>query len=289
MAEKDCREVRLTEKSKPAKGAKIRKHKIEVEVKIKMVELHGKAPYKAVLIHGGPGAIGSLKNCAEELSILTERGIVEALQSQYSIAGLVEELYLQIMKYCQEKPTLIGHSWGAWLAVLFAGKYPKICKNIILVGCPPLADKYVKEISLRRLRNLSDEESKIFQRMIDNVATDEDIKKIPSILEKSDNYYLESSGKLIVDKADNEMYNRIWNEATKLRTNGELLTAFKNIQSKLFLIQGVCDPHPIEGVMKPLEENGIPCKTYILEKCGHNPFMEKYAKEKFYDILQAII
>lgn len=26
-----------------------------------MVELHGKAPYKTVLIHGGPGAIGSLK------------------------------------------------------------------------------------------------------------------------------------------------------------------------------------------------------------------------------------
>lgn len=85
------------------------------------------------------------------------------------------------------------------------------------------------------------------------------------------------------------MYNRIWNEAAKLRTNGELLTAFKNIQSKLFLIQGVCDPHPIEGVIKPLEENGIPCKTYILEKCGHSPFMEKYAKKIFYDILQAII
>ena len=139
-----------------------------------MVELHGKAPYKTVLIHGGPGAIGSLKTCSEELSRLTERGVVEALQSQYSIAELIEELYLQIIEYCQEKPTLIGHSWGAWLAVLFAEKYPKLCKNIILVGCPPLADKYVKEISLRRLRNLSGEESKIFQRMIDNVATDED-------------------------------------------------------------------------------------------------------------------
>lgn len=254
-----------------------------------MVTLHGKAPYKTVLIHGGPGAIGSLKNCAEELSRLTGRGIVEALQSQYSIAELIEELYLQIIEYCQEKPTLIGHSWGAWLAALFAGKYPKMCKNIILVGCPPLADKYVREISLRRLQNLSDEESKIFQRMTDNVAVDEDMKKISGILEKSDNYYLESSEKLMADKADNEMYNRIWNEAAKLRTNGELLTAFKNMQSKLFLIQGVCDPHPIEGVIKPLEENGIPCKTYILEKCGHSPFMEKYAKERFYDILQDII
>lgn len=254
-----------------------------------MVELHGKAPYKTVLIHGGPGAIGSLKNCAEELSGLTESGIVEALQSKYSIAELIEELYSQIIEYCHQKPTLIGHSWGAWLAVLFAEKHPKICKNIVLVGCPPLADKYVKEISLRRLRNLSDEESKIFQRIIDNAATDEDMKKIPGILERSDNYYLESREKLIVDKADNEMYNRIWNEAAKMRTNGELLKAFKNIQSKLFLIQGVYDPHPIEGIIKPLKENGIPCEAYILDKCGHSPFMEKYAKEKFYEILQVII
>lgn len=254
-----------------------------------MVELHGKSPYNTILIHGGPGAIGSLKSCAEELSRLTRSGILEALQSQYSIAGLIEELHLQIIEYCQEKPTLVGHSWGAWLAVLFAEKYPNICKNIVLVGCPPLADKYVEEISLRRLRNLSDEESKIFQRIIENRATDEDMKRIPSILKKSDNYYLESGENPIADKSDNEMYNKIWNEAAKLRTNGELLTAFKNIQSKLFLIQGVYDPHPIEGVIKPLEENGIPCKTYILEKCGHSPFMEKYAKEKFYDILQAII
>ena len=254
-----------------------------------MVELHGKEPYKTVLIHGGPSAIGSLKNCAEELSRLTGKGIIEALQSRYSIDGLIGELHLQIMEYCQEKPTLIGHSWGAWLAVLFAGKYPGICKNIILVGCPPLEDKYAKEISLRRLRNLSDEESKIFQRIIDNAAANEDIKKIPGILEKSDNYHLESRGKLTVNKADAEMYNRIWDEAVKLRSNGELLKAFKMIQSKLFLIQGVCDPHPIEGVVKPLEENGISCKTYILEKCGHSPFMEKYAKEKFYDILQTIM
>ncbi len=254
-----------------------------------MVALHGKAPYKTVFIHGGPGAIGSLKTCAEELSRLTNQGVVEALQSQYSIAGLIEELYLQIIENCQEKLPLIGHSWGAWLAVLFAEKYPKMCKTIILVGCPPLVDQYVKEITLRRLQNLSDEERNIFQRMIDHVATDEDMKRMPGILEKTDNYCLESSEKHTADNSDAEMYNKIWKEAAALRTSGALLTAFKNIQCKLFLIQGVCDPHPIEGVMKPLEENGVSCKTYILEKCGHSPFLEKYAKEKFYEILQAMI
>ena len=35
MAEKDCGEIGLAEKSKPTVGEKIRKHQIEVEVKIK--------------------------------------------------------------------------------------------------------------------------------------------------------------------------------------------------------------------------------------------------------------
>ena len=55
-----------------------------------MVELHGKAPYKTVCIHGGPGAIGSLDTFSEELSRRTGTGVVEALQSQYSIAELFE-------------------------------------------------------------------------------------------------------------------------------------------------------------------------------------------------------
>lgn len=58
-----------------------------------MVRLHGDAPYKVILVHGGPGAIGSLKGFARELSETAKIGVVEAMQSKYSIAELIEELY----------------------------------------------------------------------------------------------------------------------------------------------------------------------------------------------------
>lgn len=74
-----------------------------------------------------------------------------------------------------------------------------------------------------------------------------------------------------------------------MRTNGELLKAFRNIKSKMYLIQGESDPHPAKGVTIPLQENGIPCETYILAKCGHSPFMEKYARDEFYYILVRIM
>ncbi len=77
-----------------------------------MVQLYGNEPYNVVLVHGGPGAIGSLKGFAKELNERTNLGVVEAIQSKYSIAELIEELYCQIKENCLGKVTLIGHSWG---------------------------------------------------------------------------------------------------------------------------------------------------------------------------------
>ena len=253
-----------------------------------MVHLYGEAPYRIVLVHGGPGAIGSLKGFAKELSMRTQIGVVEAIQTKYSIAELIEELYKQISENCSEKVSLIGHSWGAWLVTLFAEKYPELIDNIVLVGCPPLEDKYVAEIGTRRLESLSKDDRAIFQRLMDGRATDEDMAQIPQILERSDNYCLENREMHRGEKADSRMHNTIWAEAAKLRTEGKLLAAFKHIKNKIVLIQGVKDPHPARGVIIPLQENGVACETYLLDKCGHSPFMEKYAKEEFYGILLCI-
>lgn len=254
-----------------------------------MVRLYGNAPYKVVLVHGGPGAIGSLKGFARELSETVKIGVVEAIQSRYSIPELIEELYEQIKDNCSEVATLVGHSWGAWLAALFVEKYPELVENVILVGCAPLEDRYVSEISSRRFQNLSGEDCAIFQRLIKNQATDEDMVKIPQILDKSDNYCLENREDHKADKADSEMHNKVWSEAAKLRTDGFLLNCFKRIKSRLYLIQGEYDPHPVEGVMIPLQENEIPCETHVLKNCGHSPFMEKFAKDELYKILIQIL
>lgn len=254
-----------------------------------MVRLYGEVPYKTVLVHGGPGAAGSLKGFAQELNERSHIGIVEAIQSRYSIAELIEELYDQIIGHCSGKVCLIGHSWGAWLAAFFAEKHPECIRHMILIGSAPLEDKYVPEISTRRFQNISEKDRVIFQRLIDNRATEEDMEKISDIVQKSDNYCPENREKHEADNTDSEMYHKIWSEAAKLRTSGQLLKSFQNIKSKIYLIQGEADPHPAEGVTLPLQENHVPCEAYILRKCGHNPFMEKYAKNEFYKILIPLI
>lgn len=109
------------------------------------------------------------------------------------------------------------------------------------------------------------------------------------MFQKSDNYCLQNSESHTADKTDSEMHNTIWNEAAGLRTSGKLLDSFRGISCKLHLIQGATDPHPVNGITIPLKEIGVMCETYILDKCGHSPFMEKYAKDEFYRILRQII
>ncbi len=82
-----------------------------------------------------------------------------------------------------------------------------------MVGSGPLEDKYVPEIGIRRLENLLEEDREIFQKLTDNRISDEDMRKIPQILEKSDNCCLENTDLHRADTADSKMHNAVWEEA----------------------------------------------------------------------------
>lgn len=115
------------------------------------------------------------------------------------------------------------------------------------------------------------------------------MKRIPFVFQKADNYCLQDSELHKADKVDSEMHDTIWSEAVGLRTSGKILDSFRRIKCKLYLIQGATDPHPINGITIPLQEIGVACENYVLDKCGHSPFMERYAKDEFYEIVHQII
>jgi pimeloyl-ACP methyl ester carboxylesterase len=70
-----------------------------------------------------------------------------------------------------------------------------------------------------------------------------------------------------------------------LRKSGELLRIAGNINCPVVAIHGDYDPHPAEGVSKLLSNAIRDFKFIFIEKCGHEPWNEKYAKEEFYRIL----
>jgi pimeloyl-ACP methyl ester carboxylesterase len=50
-------------------------------------------------------------------------------------------------------------------------------------------------------------------------------------------------------------------------------------------IHGDFDPHPAEGVKEPLAKAIENFRFILLKNCGHTPWIERDARERFYQLL----
>jgi len=78
----------------------------------------------------------------------------------------------------------------------------------------------------------------------------------------------------------------VWNEASRLRQSGKLLEFGKHIQCPVVAIHGDYDPHPFEGVEKPLFRILNEFRFILLKNCGHYPWLEQNARERFFEVLK---
>jgi len=83
-----------------------------------------------------------------------------------------------------------------------------------------------------------------------------------------------------------EIYQAVWAEASRLRETNELINCAYLVTIPVVAIHGDYDPHPIDGVGKPLSEKLSDFKMITIKNCGHKPWREKYAKDAFFEILR---
>lgn len=241
-----------------------------------------------LLIHGGPGAAGSLHPMAEYLS--KRYSVLECLQTRYSISELKQELITQIRTEANPPVILIGHSWGAWLSVMVAAEHPQIIRKLVLTGCPPFDDRYVPMITDNRLNRLDETARDRFRSLLSRLAheaTDETMTELKLLVEQTDNFHLQSS--VPQTPADARMYEAIWPEAAAMRTEGKLKQLLTRLTCPVTVIHGEQDPHPLPGVTIPLDEAGVAYQLHLLPRCGHTPFLETYAAADFYALLDQIL
>lgn len=259
-----------------------------------MVRTHGNAPYRAAVIHGGPGAPGSAAGLARGLA--DHLGVLEPFQSARSIAAAVAELDGQLAGFGDGPFVLIGHSWGAWLAGLYAAGHSDRVKQLILVGGGPLETKYVPEIERRRLSRFSGPEARRYREILAALASDRAdggqkdrlIAELGELCEKSDGVQPlpEAAGATVQPPFDGDMYAKLFSEAAELRRNGKLLDAFAAVSCPVCVIHGEADPHPAAGVVEPLRARGVAFSSFTLPRCGHTPWREAAARDAFFAILR---
>lgn len=222
--------------------------------------------------------------------ILSEwAGVIEPLQSKASIADLIEELKDQILRAGDPPMHLIGHSWGAWLAILFAARHPDLTAQLILIGCPPFDPAFVPEIGRRRMSRLSLDEQAALQSLIRDLDNDDRgrrhkaVEELTFLLRKTDS--VDPDPDLEESVFDPDLFSATWDEADALRDSGELMRILETLSCPITLFHGDSDPHPIEGVITPLVRLGVDFDRVVLPACGHSPFLEKLVAPDFYKML----
>lgn len=217
---------------------------------MELVRKYGKEPYRFLVLHGGPGAPGCAAGLCRGLS--ERAGVLEHLQKSHNIDGLFSEIKMIIEKYAMDEVVLVGHSFGAWLALLFAEKYPQYVSKVVIIGCGPLETKYLPElVQARNERN-------------------------------SDNYCALPNSSNDMLFFDEEQHKSLMKEIGEMREHGELLARVLNIKCPVIAFHGTYDPHPIRGVSEPLEGKLLDFSMITIERCGHDPWKETYARDVFF-------
>ncbi len=241
------------------------------------------------VVHGGPGAPGEMAPVARELSSTT--GVLEPLQTAATLQGQVRELKAVLEKDGALPVTLIGFSWGAMLSFIFAARHPSFVGRLVLIGSGPYEERYAAGIMDTRLGRLDDDQRKealsLMAALDDPAVGDKDtsLARLGELMSRADSYDpLPHDSEILECRYD--IYRSVWQQLAELRSSGKLLGLGKKIRCPVVAIHGDYDPHPSAGVKAPLSRVLEDFRFILLEECGHCPWIERGAKDRFYGILR---
>jgi pimeloyl-ACP methyl ester carboxylesterase len=227
------------------------------------------------VLHGGPGAPGSAAPVARTLAA---RGVasLEPLQAAVSIEGQLDELHDLLLARSEPPIVLVGWSWGAWLSLLFAVGHPSVVRKAVLVGSGPFEQRYAAGIRATRLSRLTEDERVEYGRG--------ELSSLARLSAMADAYdALPHADETL--ELQPAVHRLVSAEAAELRRSGVHLERVTGVSCPVVAIHGDHDPHPAEGVRAPLARVLDEFSFVLLARCGHEPWNERYARDRFFKIL----
>jgi pimeloyl-ACP methyl ester carboxylesterase len=263
-----------------------------MDIRKNTVHTYGNPPFTIAVVHGGPGAAGEMAPVARELA--GDWNVLEPIQTALSVEGQVEELAAVIRDYGDQPVILIGFSWGAWLSFIMTARYPYLVKKLILVGTPPFEDRYAYQVQATRLQRLDLHEQSEYHSILEGLKDPADsgknhlLNRLRELTRKTDTLHPIENGSADPgeDKYNGAAFAAVWDQAAELRHSGALLDLATQIKCPVTAIHGDYDPHPAEGVEKPLSTRIKNFRFILLEQCGHKPWIEQHARDSFFQILK---
>ncbi len=248
-----------------------------------------------LLIHGGPGLshdyfLPHVLPLAENHQLIfydqrgTGRSSVDLDSAGMALNNFVEDIEAIRKHFGIDKLNIVGHSWGGFLAGLYAIKYKNHVKSIVFWDASPM-NSHLRDVMLNKQKDMLTNEDHKSVRTVSKSkefinGEPKAIKRLfwaifkPSffaqkLVYKLDFYFNENYAKsqilLLYMYADLVKYD-YYNQLQKLK-------------APALIFQGENDPMPIESAQE-LHRQIRNSEMVIIKECGHFPFVEK-PKELF--------
>jgi pimeloyl-ACP methyl ester carboxylesterase len=250
-----------------------------------------------ILINGGPSLSNYMSTLGVQLSDkykiveYNQKGAPEnptTNKDALKLKGHLSDLRDVVESYCGSQIVLIGHSWGASLALLFMAENPGIVTKTILIGSAPLNDEASKKFG-ENIQLRLDDESKLKLQTIklnfDQAKSDEErnlfMQKRLTIIGPA--YHLDP-------KTEKNLSNLKWDYTTFVTSidslrdfidDGKIPQTLAAISDPVVTFHGEFDPIPMNETFEFLNKHIKGLKTVEVHKSGHFPWLEKDSKETF--------
>ena len=204
-----------------------------------------------------------------------------------TVARHVVDLEEVLSEHSPSAPVdLVGHSWGAMLALAFAAAHPRRVRSLALIGCGTfdIASRTALETT-RRSR--MDEEMRRQLGSLPSRFADPDARlwAAGELLLPAYSHDLLTT-RLDLEWCDARGYEETWNDMLSLQASGTYPAAFSTIDAPVLMLHGADDPHPGRLIETCLRQHIPRLEYHELEWCGHYPWLERRAREPFLTALR---
>jgi pimeloyl-ACP methyl ester carboxylesterase len=251
------------------------------------VRTYGSSGPQVIVVHGGPGACGSMAPIAR--GIADSFRVLEPFQSAVSatVADHVADLHEVVESYARDTaPALVGHSWGAMLALAYASAHPSSTGPIVLVCSGTFDFAARKQFSINLSERKKDEGARRrFELALQIADPNERFHELGKQTLELYSYDLATTEQEI-DESEPGCRESTWDDMVRLQNEGVYPGSFAAIKSPVLMLHGAEDPHPGEMIRASLAPY-IPQLEYReWERCGHYPWLEKSTHAEFLSVLR---